>query len=204
MNIYEMLNELERDDNKSYYGVEPLSYVVLNCGQQLWCKEKLFKRKPKSRRQAATSHDQTDEEVRIHAKGDWLICLLQNYLEICMKTSNAGAWAAILTSRPPHVSILHFQTSEKNDKKQNGERAQINVSALCFLLQKRPLAAHCSRRLQFYAAVRSLRCGLPRFLTAYTAPQRQSGADSAEASEQVFTPLPSYPYLLSCQLRYIP
>lgn len=65
---------------------------------------------------------------------------------------------------------------------------QINVSALCFLLQKRPLAAHCSRRLQFYAAVRSLRCGLPRFLTAYTAPQRQSGADSAEASEQVFIP----------------
>lgn len=33
-----------------------------------------------------------------------------------MKTSNAGAWAEILTSRPPHVSILHFQTSEKNDK----------------------------------------------------------------------------------------
>lgn len=62
------------------------------------------------------------------------------------------------------------------------------MSALCFLLQKRPLAAHCSRRLQFYAAVRSLRCGLPRFLTAYTAPQRQSGADSAEASEQVFIP----------------
>ena len=35
MNIYEMLNELERDDNKSYYGVEPLSYVVPNSGQQL-------------------------------------------------------------------------------------------------------------------------------------------------------------------------
>ena len=35
MNIYEMLNELELDDNYSYYGVDPLSYVVLNCGQQL-------------------------------------------------------------------------------------------------------------------------------------------------------------------------
>ena len=70
MNIYEMLNELERDDNKSYYGVEPLSYVVLNCGQQLKKKKKSFNRKPKSRKQAATSHNQTDEEVRIHAKGD--------------------------------------------------------------------------------------------------------------------------------------
>ena len=35
MNIYDMLNEFEPDDNNSYYGVDPLSYVVLNCGQQL-------------------------------------------------------------------------------------------------------------------------------------------------------------------------
>lgn len=32
MSIYDMLNELESDDNASEYGVEPLSYEVLGCG----------------------------------------------------------------------------------------------------------------------------------------------------------------------------
>lgn len=32
MSIYDMLNELEDGDNKSEYGVEPLSYEVLGCG----------------------------------------------------------------------------------------------------------------------------------------------------------------------------
>lgn len=33
MSIYEMLNEIEieSEDNKSDYGVEPLSYVALGC-----------------------------------------------------------------------------------------------------------------------------------------------------------------------------
>ena len=31
--IYDMLNEMEMDDNKSEYGVEPLSYVVLDCAK---------------------------------------------------------------------------------------------------------------------------------------------------------------------------
>lgn len=33
MEIYEMLNEIESEDSKSYYGVEPLSYVALSCGR---------------------------------------------------------------------------------------------------------------------------------------------------------------------------
>ena len=33
MTIYDMLNEMEMDDNKSDYGVEPLSYVVLDCAK---------------------------------------------------------------------------------------------------------------------------------------------------------------------------
>lgn len=33
MEIYEMLNEIESEDNKSCYGVEPLSYVALSCGR---------------------------------------------------------------------------------------------------------------------------------------------------------------------------
>ena len=33
MTIYDMLNEMEMDDNKSEYGVEPLSYVVLDCAK---------------------------------------------------------------------------------------------------------------------------------------------------------------------------
>ena len=35
MSIYEKIFEIEQEDNASNYGVEPLSYVVLNCGQQL-------------------------------------------------------------------------------------------------------------------------------------------------------------------------
>lgn len=31
MSIYEMLNEIESEDNKSDYGVKPLSYVALGC-----------------------------------------------------------------------------------------------------------------------------------------------------------------------------
>ena len=31
MSIYEMLNEIESEDNKSDYGVEPLYYVALGC-----------------------------------------------------------------------------------------------------------------------------------------------------------------------------
>ena len=31
--IYDMLNEMEMDENKSEYGVEPLSYMVLDCGK---------------------------------------------------------------------------------------------------------------------------------------------------------------------------
>lgn len=31
MSIYEMLNEIESEDNKSDYGVEPLSYMALGC-----------------------------------------------------------------------------------------------------------------------------------------------------------------------------
>lgn len=33
MTIYDMLNDMEMDDNKSEYGVEPLSYVVLDCAK---------------------------------------------------------------------------------------------------------------------------------------------------------------------------
>lgn len=33
MAIYEMLNVIESDDNKSAYGVEPLSYVALGCAR---------------------------------------------------------------------------------------------------------------------------------------------------------------------------
>lgn len=33
MTIYEILNEIEKEDNKSAYGVEPLSYVALGCGR---------------------------------------------------------------------------------------------------------------------------------------------------------------------------
>ncbi len=34
MAIYDMLNDIELDDdNKSNYGVEPLSYVVLGCAR---------------------------------------------------------------------------------------------------------------------------------------------------------------------------
>ena len=32
MSIYDMLGELESVDNASEYGVEPLSYEVLGCG----------------------------------------------------------------------------------------------------------------------------------------------------------------------------
>ncbi len=33
MTIYEMLNRIESDDNKSEYGVEPLSYMALGCAR---------------------------------------------------------------------------------------------------------------------------------------------------------------------------
>ncbi len=33
MTIYDMLKEIEKDDNESSYGVEPLSYEVLGCGK---------------------------------------------------------------------------------------------------------------------------------------------------------------------------
>ncbi len=33
MIIYDMLNEIESVDNKSFYGVEPLSYVALGCAK---------------------------------------------------------------------------------------------------------------------------------------------------------------------------
>lgn len=33
MTIYEMLYRIESDDNKSEYGVEPLSYMALGCAR---------------------------------------------------------------------------------------------------------------------------------------------------------------------------
>lgn len=33
MTIYDMLKEIESDENESSYGVEPLSYEVLGCGK---------------------------------------------------------------------------------------------------------------------------------------------------------------------------
>lgn len=33
MSIYEMLNDIESEDNRSNYGVEPLSYVALGCAR---------------------------------------------------------------------------------------------------------------------------------------------------------------------------
>lgn len=33
MTIYEMIKDIEKEENASEYGVEPLSYVALGCGR---------------------------------------------------------------------------------------------------------------------------------------------------------------------------